>query len=79
MNAKLQTIPCRGMGMVEASELLLQQLHSENQERNLFAKLIKPVTYNLKLLQHTHTHTHNRFMALLDFAQDCPGEPVPER
>jgi len=23
--------------------------------------------------------THNRFMALLDFVQDYPGEPAPER
>jgi len=27
----------------------------------------------------TQTHTHNRFMALLDFVQDYPGEPEPER
>jgi len=25
------------------------------------------------------THTHNRFTAILDFVQDYPGEPVPER
>jgi len=28
---------------------------------------------------HTHTHTHNHFMALLDFVQDYPSEPAPER
>jgi len=28
---------------------------------------------------HAHTHTHNRFMALLDFVRDYPGEPAPER
>jgi len=25
---------------------------------------------------YTHTDTHNRFMALLDFVSDYPGEPV---
>jgi len=25
------------------------------------------------------THTHNHFMALLDFVEDYPGEPAPER
>jgi len=29
--------------------------------------------------QHTHTHTHNRFTVVLDFVQDYPGEPAPER
>jgi len=28
---------------------------------------------------HTCTQTHNRFMTLLDFAWDYPGEPAPER
>jgi len=28
---------------------------------------------------HTHTHTHYRFTALLDFVQDYPSEPAPER
>jgi len=27
----------------------------------------------------THTHTHNRFMALLDYVWDYPGEPAPGR
>jgi len=27
----------------------------------------------------THTHAHNRFTALLDFVQDYPGVPSPER
>jgi len=28
---------------------------------------------------HTHKHIHNHFTALLDFVQDYPGEPAPER
>ena len=27
-------------------------------------------------LTNRHTHRHNHFTALLDFVQDCPGEPV---
>ena len=30
-------------------------------------------------LYHTVTHTHNCFTAHLDFVQDYPGEPAPER
>jgi len=26
-----------------------------------------------------YTHAHNRFMDLLDFVRDYPGEPTPER
>jgi len=28
---------------------------------------------------HSHTHIHNCYTALLDFVQDYPGEPSPER
>jgi len=31
------------------------------------------------VLLQAHTHTHNRFTALLDFVQNYPGEPAPER
>jgi len=30
-------------------------------------------------LSGAHTHTHNHFTALLDYVQDHPGEPAPER
>ena len=36
------------------------------------------VVYITKL-DHTHTDTQNHFTALLDFVQDYPGEPAPER
>jgi len=55
------------------------QMSTQMCVKKAMKEMVKSINSDSPCRRQAHTHTHNRFTALLDFVQDYPGGPAPER